>query len=77
MFAHIMLTCTTLKHFFLVLQGLVLGKGVLKFLLIHAKEGSLYLVFPITKNKTSPAISYEWAIILLPADKTHSPMENA
>ncbi len=30
MFAHIMLTCTTLQHFFLELQNLVLGKGVLK-----------------------------------------------
>ena len=30
MFAHIMCTCTTLQHFFLELQSLVLGKGVLK-----------------------------------------------
>ncbi len=30
MFTHIMHTCTTLQHFFLELQSLVLGKGVLK-----------------------------------------------
>jgi hypothetical protein len=53
------------------------AEGVLNLWLIHTKEGSLYLVFPITKNETSPAISYEWAIILLPMDKTHSPTENA
>ncbi len=30
MFVHIMFTCTTLQHFFLKLQSLVLSKGVLK-----------------------------------------------
>ncbi len=30
MFTHIMFTCTTLQHFFLKLQSLVLGKGALK-----------------------------------------------
>jgi hypothetical protein len=30
MFAHIMFTCPTLQHFFLELQSVVLGKGVLK-----------------------------------------------
>ncbi len=34
-------------------------------------------MFPIAKNKTSPAISYEREIIIFPTDKTHSPMENA
>jgi hypothetical protein len=57
--------------------GAVEGVYVLKLLLINTKEGSLYLVFPITKNKTSPAISYKQAIILLPTDKTHSPTKNA
>jgi hypothetical protein len=30
MFAHKMFTCTTLQHFFLELQSLVFGEGVLK-----------------------------------------------
>jgi hypothetical protein len=30
MFAHIMFTCTTLQHFFLKLQSLVLSEDVLK-----------------------------------------------
>jgi hypothetical protein len=30
MFAHIMFTCTTIQHLFLVPQSLVLGEGVLK-----------------------------------------------
>jgi hypothetical protein len=39
-------------------------------------EGSLYLVFPITKIETFPAISYERALILQ-IDKNLSTMESA
>jgi hypothetical protein len=35
-----------------------------------------YLVFPITKIKTFPAISYKWALTL-PMDKNFSSMESA
>ena len=75
MFAHIMFTWTILPNFFLKLQSLVLGKGVLKLKLIHTKEGSLYIVFPITKIETFAAISYKRALILQ-TDKNLSTMES-
>jgi hypothetical protein len=65
----------TLQHYFLELQSLVLGKGVLKLKLIHTKEGSLYIVFPITKIETFAAISYKRALILQ-TDKNLSTMES-
>ncbi len=71
MFTHIMYTCTTLQNFFLELQSLVLGKGVLKLEQIHTKEGSLYLAFPITKIDIFPTLSHKWALIL-PTEKNLS-----
>ncbi len=53
------------------------GLTIVETLADPYKGRSLYLVFPITENKTFPAISYRWALIILLTDKEHSPMESA